>query len=254
MKRFQNMSAYFKFLLLLLLAMAILFAPIYASTIARVGFLYRDEIFIPRQEGNAIIYEGTINGSDASFTVEGATVVFSYAGKTYAPFCITQDSSAVPTEHASNPSIVGYVITEGDALYYRGGAMKLDSGGYFLFDSEETPSHNIIVYADGIVTDADGNIIDTNKPSESTLLTLVNEPTLKHKGTWGMYVLCVVLSVFLVFTILFADELFYMRMALRVSEPELLTPSDWTIAGRYIGDTIGVIVLLVAYLQGLTVL
>lgn len=253
MKRIQEQSAYHKLILILLLLMALLFVPIYASTIGTVGFLYWGELFVPRIEGNTIVYEGKLQGADVSFSVDGSTVSFTYAGRSYAPFTVRRDDTAIPSEYASMPNIVGYEITEGDEIYYRGGAMQYDNGSFLLYGEDGFQSSNIVIYApDAIVTDQDGNIIDTRKPSASTLIKLVNDPILTHKGEWAMYAVCAVVSALLALTILFADELFYFRIALRVNEPEQVTPSELELAGRYIGDTLAVIVLFVAYLKGLT--
>lgn len=252
MKRIQEKSTYHKLILISLLIMAILFAPIYASTVERVGFLYWGELFIPRVEGSTTIYEGTLDGANASFAVDGSTVCFTYSDKVYAPFTVKRDDTAIPSEYTSMPNIVGYEIIEGEDVYYRGGAIPYNES-FLLYGEDEFQSSNVIIYAsNAIVTDQDGNIIDTRKPPATTLISLVNDPILVHNGSWAMYAVCVVLSALLALTILFADEIFYFHIALRVSEPELVTSSELEIAGRYIGDTIAVLSLIFAYLKGLT--
>ncbi|MBR3601902.1 MAG: hypothetical protein IKL49_06240 [Lachnospiraceae bacterium] len=54
-----------------------------------------------------------------------------------------------------------------------------------------------------------------------------------------------------VFTMLFADELFCWNLAFQIRNVENAEPSDWEIAGRYIGWTAMTIVALVLFIMGL---
>ena len=49
--------------------MALVFAVVYHMTIARVGFLYQDKIFVPSEENGVTVYSGKISGEPAQFTV-----------------------------------------------------------------------------------------------------------------------------------------------------------------------------------------
>ena len=72
-----------------------------------------------------------------------------------------------------------------------------------------------------------------------------------HKGSFlewfGGALFCVITIV----SILFADELFYIRMSFRVENINDVEPSDLEIAGRYIGWTLEPIMALAIFLMGL---
>ena len=84
MQRIKNLNGYQKGLLLLMLAMALVFAVVYHMTIARVGVLYQNAIFVPAEENGVTVYSGKLRGKQAEFTVSAdKTVSFRCDGQTY---------------------------------------------------------------------------------------------------------------------------------------------------------------------------
>ena len=65
MARIRQLNWYQRGILILLLALALVFAVIYRVRIARVGFLYQDKIFVPSEENGATVYSGKISGEPA---------------------------------------------------------------------------------------------------------------------------------------------------------------------------------------------
>ena len=63
MKRIKCLGRYQKGILLLMAVMVLVFAVVYAVTIAREGFVYRDAILVPNQENGNTVYSGKIRGS-----------------------------------------------------------------------------------------------------------------------------------------------------------------------------------------------
>ena len=53
-KRIKNLNYYQKGVLILMIAMALVFAVVYSTTISRVGFEYHDTILVPSQENGEI--------------------------------------------------------------------------------------------------------------------------------------------------------------------------------------------------------
>lgn len=53
------------------------------------------------------------------------------------------------------------------------------------------------------------------------------------------------------FCILFADEFFHWNLAFQIRSADHAEPSDWAIAGRYIGWTAMLIMALVIFIMGL---
>ena len=114
---------------------------------------------------------------------------------------------------------------------------------YFVFFSYVT--------SDGIERDENGDVIDSVEPSAATILELMNAPELTHKGEWFAWFEAVFICVFNTISILFADELFRWSLAFRIRNVDHTEPSDWEIAGRYIGWTVLTIIALVLFIMGL---
>ena len=80
---------------------------------------------------------------------------------------------------------------------------------------------------------------------------MLNEPELTHKGEAYVWVAAVFICILNALTILFADELFRWDLAFRIRNTEKVEPSEWEIAGRYIGWTVMTIMALVIFVMGL---
>ena len=107
------------------------------------------------------------------------------------------------------------------------------------------------VTGDGIERDENGNVIDKIEPSASTIYELINDPELTHKGEALAWFGAAFICVLNVLSILFADELFRWNLLFQIRNVENAEPSDWEIAGRYIGWTVMTIMSLVIFITGL---
>lgn len=75
---------------------------IYPKTLARVGYRYHDAILVPQQEGGNTVYSGKIDGGQAQFIVsENKSVVLQYRDKTYGPYMIQENPTAIPKDENS---------------------------------------------------------------------------------------------------------------------------------------------------------
>ena len=250
MERIKSLNGYQKGLLLFMIVTAAVFAVIYPITISRVGYRYNDAILVPTQENGNTLYSGKIKGQPACFTVSADTVVFQYGDKIYGPYTLKEDPAAVPKDHEMSRSMTGIEVREGDDILFRGGVM--DVGDYYWFYNEDGTSGSIIyMTSDGIERDGNGNPVDRMKPSVSTIYELIDNPELTHKGHGLVWFVAVIGYVFNAISILFADELFYRNLALRIRNAECAEPSDWVIASRYIVWTAMVVVVLVLFIMGL---
>ena len=125
---------------------------------------------------------------------------------------------------------------------------------YWLFSEDGTYSSMLelsFVTSDGTKIDVNGNPIDKVKPSPKTIYELLNNPKLTHKGEalgwFGAVFLCILNAI----SIIFADSLFRWNLAFRIQNVDDVEPSDWEIAGRYIGWTVMTIIALVLFITGL---
>ena len=128
--------------------------------------------------------------------------------------------------------MTGVELRQGEDILFRGGMLKI--GSSYLLYSE------------------DGSFVNERvAPSISTILELMNEPALTHKGSWlawfGAVFICILNAIYMVF----ADDLFRWSLAFRIRNTEHAEPSDWEIESRYIVWTIMPLFALGIFILGL---
>ena len=148
--------------------------------------------------------------------------------------------------------MIGVEIRRGEDILFRGGVLETGDS-YWLYNEDGTLDTFGFFYvtSNGIERDADGNVIDPVEPSPSTILELMNDPELTHKGEWSAWFGAVFICVLNALSILFADELFRWNLAFQIRNVDHAEPSDWEIAGRYISWTVMTIMALVIFITGL---
>lgn len=253
MQRIKNLNGYQKGLLLLLLAMALVFAVVYHMTIARVGVLYQNAIFVPAEENGVTVYSGKLRGKKAEFTVSAdKTVSFRCDGQTYGPYTVKEDPTARPEDEFGREGMTGVEIRDGEELLFRGGFWQSD-GSFWLRNADGSMDLGMQTYVveNGVKKDSDGNIIDPAKPSASDILRLVFDPELTHKGSWLAWLGAVFISFLTAVSILYADELFRWDLSFQIQNAEAAEPSEWEMMKRYISWTVFVIAALIVYFLGL---
>lgn len=65
MERIKKLNSYQKVDLIVMVAMAIIFAVIYPKTISRNGYRYNDEILVLKEQDGNTVYSGKIQGEHA---------------------------------------------------------------------------------------------------------------------------------------------------------------------------------------------
>ena len=231
MNRFRELERFPKILLIALVLLVVVFAPIYGITASRVGYLYNDEIFIPRQSEGAMVYEAKVDGLDSTIIVALDTVIINWGSKTYGPYTLREDPTAVPDDDLA-PYMIGIEILEKDTVFFRGGLMD-SVDDFHLFNEDPSLDYAFTVtMGDGVEYDMNGNPIDHMKPTPYQIVSLLRGPELTHKGDWMIFLIGVFCAAATAVSILFADELFYLSICFRVENAETAEPSDWYIACR----------------------
>ena len=248
MNRFRELDRYPKILLILLVVMAVVFAAVYGVTASRVGFLHNDEIFVPRQSEGALVYEGQVDGRDSTIIVALDTVIVNWGSKTYGPYTLREDPSAVPDGH---PQMTGIEILDGQKVYFRGGVTDETTDFWLIGADGEQLFTMTYTMSDGTEMDMNGNPVDHMKPTPYQIVSLLRGPELTHKGDWVAWFCGVLCSLLTAASILFADELFYLSICFRVENAETAEPSDWHIASRCISWAILTILIFGLYMKGL---
>lgn len=245
MERIRELTLYQKIILLLLAAMTVLSTALCALTASQVGYQHKDAIFVPRQEAGATLYEAEIDGRNWVFTVTADTVTLVGGTKTYGPYTLLEDPTAVPEDHTY---MTGIVILDGEETFFRGGVTD-DPHDFWLMDEKGGHPLNITFQmGDGTEYDAYGDPFDPMEPSPYQIISLLRGPELTHKGNWEIWFMGLILAIVTVVSILFADELFYLSICFRIENAETAEPSDWHIATRNIGWFLMTLLTGAAYL------
>lgn len=253
MNSIKSFDRFQKALLIIMAAMSLIFAVLYPMTISKVGYRYNDVILVPAQENGSTLYSGKVQGKSACFTVSDYSVIFQYGDKTYGPYTVKADPTALPNENELTGNMVGIEILDGNSVYFRGGV--IDLGDFYLLSSEDKTYNSMFelsfVTSDGIESDENGNAIDRAKPSPVVIYELLNNPKMTHKGEalgwFGAVLICIMNTI----SMIFADSLFRWNLAFRIRNAYEAEPSDWEIVGRYIGWTVMTIAALVLFIMGL---
>ena len=254
MEKIKSLNGYQKSILAFMMAMSLIFAVIYPLTISKIGYRYNDTILVPTEENGSTVYSGKIEGQQAEFIVsDDNTVVFRYGDKSYGPYTVKEDASAIPEDIEMSGAMTGIEIREGNDILFRGGV--IDMGGYYWFYNEDGTSDSMLefsyVTSNGLELDENGDPVDRMKPSTSTIYKLTQTPELTHKGSGIVWFGAVFICILNAISILFADELFRWNLAFQIRNAECAEPSDWEIAGRYMGWTAMAIAALVILISGL---
>lgn len=253
MEKFKELNRYQKGVLIVMIVMALVFAVIYPMTISRVGFAYKDKILVPAEENGCTVYSGKLMGEQSSFTVsEDKTVVFQHGDKTYGPYTAKEDPTAIPEDREMAEYMTGVELRQGDEILFRGGVLET-ADSWWLYNEDGSLDNFGFSYvtSDGIERDENGNIIDPVEPSATTILELMNGPELTHKGEGLAWFGAVFICILNALSIFFADELFRWNLAFQIRNVDRAEPSDWEIAGRYIGWSVMTIMALVIFIMGL---
>ncbi|HIR60880.1 MAG TPA: hypothetical protein IAB37_04825 [Candidatus Faecivivens stercoravium] len=251
MERIRSLGRYQKGILILMAAMILLFTALYPIVLSREGFLYRDALLIPSEEGGNTVYAGKIEGQPASFTLyDDRSVQFRYGDSVYGPYTAKEAPDALQNLDLGDGA-VGVELRCGEELVFRGGVLR-QGDGLMLFAEDGSVYTDIgIMTSGGFIFNEEGEVIDPNEPSVSDILMVMAGPPLTHKGSWLGWVMGVIACILTAVDILFADELFRLHMAFHISRAEDAEPSDWEIAGRYIGWTVLPAIALVLFIIGL---
>lgn len=131
-----------KVLLLVLAALVALFGVLYwRSAAGPEGVAYRDVLYFPTQEPDALVYTGKADGQTVSYAVGSDGSVTCRVGETvHGPYTIREDPSAVPQASELAGQMTGVELSCGGQLLFRGGVLDL-GGRRLLYNTDGTIRH-----------------------------------------------------------------------------------------------------------------
>ena len=256
MERIRKMDRYYKVLSVLSLIMAVVFAVVYHITVSKVGYEYYDGILVPDRTAEGTVYTGKALGHSLDVTVtDDKTVTFAYDHKTYGPYAVIYDETAVANIEDTSRKLTGVEIRDGEEIFFRGGFFINygDEKTIWLLDEKGDLSGYGVYFvdSDGVERDADGNPVDRLKPSAGTILELTHQPTLTHKGEWQAWFYGTALLLLGILLMMFEKELFHWGLSFEIRNADKAEMSGWGKTSRRISSTMLVAVALLLYVMGL---
>lgn len=249
MKRIKALNAFQKALLIGMAAMILVFAFVYAKTIARVGYNYRNEILVPEQEGGNTVYSGKFQGKEYVITVTAdREMTYRWGEESWGPYTVREDPEAIQTvEDALLKNMRGIEICRGTRVLFRGGVIRQsDSCVLYREDGSMTSGIKTIETDQGQEIHL-GKIVGPAEPNYAAVLDMAFGPALTHKGSWAAFFWGTVICVINALDMLFADELFRWHMHFRIENADKAEPTEWEIATRYIAWLLAICLALFVF-------
>lgn len=239
---------YQKITLILIAAMAVVFAVWTAVNRANEGVLFRETLLEVSQQGSTTVYSGRVYGTNVTITSreeKGTKFVnISVDGEYYAECRVEYPEGTIKTEY-------------GDEV----GRIKIIRNDEVLFSGGYDPNPEVNPYANYFNEDGTwdmGVMVGVQGYSSSNpwigfefdamdIMRFANGPALSVRGSWIMYFAMLVASIFVALETAFPNVLFYFSHFLYVRDPE---PTELYYLCHKIGSVLAVIVLFILYMKG----
>lgn len=235
-----------KILLILLLAMAVLFAVLTAVFRGQPLVRWADGLLRPSAEGTANLYTGSIHGSDVAVRVypDGADTVvdFTIGSLRHHTGRVTWPDGMISREYGGAVPRVDIFLD--DLLVFSGGCDK-DSGTLYREDGSREPGLSIWA------TTSYSSYWSSYQVDAFDVLYFAMEPDIVHRGSWAVWGVTLFISLLAAVDIAFPLAFFYLRYSFSVNNPE---PSDLYLAMQKAGWVLMTAAALGMYIWGLTIL
>lgn len=234
-----------RFLLLALAAMMVVFG------VLTVAFRFHQGV-----EFDGALLKKTVTDAGTTYTGKKLTVTVRKEGETSVlehtaggkTDVYTVEYPLDPIRTESGHNVDGIRILKNDSLFFEGGYNPgTDFSMWYTADGEWDPG--VSVYA----TTNSGEVIgDAPEPfTRGNVMYFVKEPELVSRGSFGLYILCVVVSFFVMLNVAAPEAVFEWQHILSVKDPE---PTEFYLFMQKLGSCVAAIALLGFYIFALTLL
>ena len=191
----------------------------------------------------------TYTGKKLTVTVrkEGQTSVLEYtAGGKTDVYTVEYPLESFQTE--SGQTVDGIRILKNGSVFFEGG-YEPDSEFFMWYTADGQWDSGVSVYA---TTNSGEAIGDAPEPfTRSNVMYFVKGPELVSRGSFGLYILCAVVSFLVMLNVAAPEAIFEWRNALSVRNPE---PTELYLFMQKLGNCVAAIALLCLYIFALTLL
>lgn len=239
-----------KAILIILLAMAVVFAVITGVVRSHKGAAFEGGLLSVSQQGDRTVYSGRAEGEMVTITVcseESAQVVKLQVGDLIDhTYRVEYPDGTIKGTYGEYRRI--RILAEGTPSLKR----TLFAGGYnpqgvFSDFCDENGEPDMVSLGRAVVN---GSIWPLYEMPPSQVMRFVNGPSATaSRGDWLIYALGVFISLITAVAAAFPEHLFYWNHALSVRDPE---PTDFYMACQRVSWVIVTVVILIVYIVGAT--
>lgn len=234
-----------KIILILLLAMAVIFAVLTAVSRSRPGVAFHDTLLRISQTGDRTVYSGSLRGSEIAVASrpEGADteVTLSVDGRLRHTYRLEWPEGSIATDYGALARRIR--ITEDGAVTFEGGVLP-NGDSFYLVDE------------DGFIfTGAALTMVGQSNPVASApnltawqVVRFAGGQARSVRGSWGIYAAALLLSVFCALETAFPRGVFYLAHMLSVRDPE---PTEFYLLMQRLSCVLLTAVAFGVYLYGL---
>ena len=239
---------YQKIILGILAAMAVIFAVWTAANRANEGVLFRETLLEVSRQGSTTVYSGTVYGTNVTITSreENGTkyVNISVDGEYYANCRVEYPEGTIKTEYGTEVGRIK-IIRDDEVLFSGGYDPSPEFNAYAKYFNEDGTWDMDAMVA--IHAFSSSNPWHNYEFDLSDVMKFAYGPEFSARGSWMMYLIMLVASIFVALEIAFPNTLFYFSHFMSVRDPE---PTEFYYAMHKLGSVLSVIVLFILYMKG----
>ncbi len=231
--------------LVALAAMAVTFGILLAVSRTQEGVLFEGTLLQVEEQPDGMVCSGSVLGDTVAITVtreEGAVTVEYDIGDWLHDVCRVE-YPLEPIQTAHGP-VDGIRILKNGEVLFQGGYDPEEEYGLYGQDGAWDPFQAVSVE---VYAGAGGAWVNYETTS-SSILSFAMGPALAARGSWGLYLVMLFLSVLVALSAAFPRTVFHLRHCCEVQDPE---PTDFYRMRQRIGWVVWPVLLSFGYIWAL---
>ena len=230
--------------LLILAAMIVGFGVLNVVSLFRKGVVFEETLLRIQTGADHTAYYGKVYGDEVTVTVRPAESQVEYAveDRIHDVYTVEYPLETIQTEYGS---VFGIRILKNDKILFEGGYdPQQEFAPWFDQNGEWDPG----IY---VTFNTSGGLSAPEELTRGNVMYFLEGPELVHRGSIGLYLLMVLLTLLLMLDVAFPLALFKLQHMLDVRNPE---PTDFYLGMQRVGWVIYPFLLLAGYIYTLTLL
>ena len=231
-------------LLLILAAMILLFGVLSVVSLCRKGVTFEGTLLRIQTEADHTTYCGKVYGDEVSVVVRSAKAQVEYLveDRVHDVYTVEYPLEPIQTQFGS---VFGIRILKNDSILFEGGYDPRQEFAPWVDQKGEWDVEIHVTY------ESTGGLRAPEELTRGNVMYFLNGPDMGHRGSIGLYLLMVLLTLILMVDVACPLVLFKLQHMLDVRDPE---PTEFYLAMQKVGWVLYPFPLLAGYILSLTVM